>query len=131
MYFGTRVVCLIYMGEQFCTDLFEELIGDSPPMAALRRYIERFGPRNATILIQGESGSGKELVAKALHRLSRRAEAPLIAFNCAALPENLAESELFGHERGSFSGAIAQHHGYFEQANKATLFLDEVGELSL
>src|SRR5712691_11379035 len=107
------------------------LVGDSPAMIALRRFTARYGARKTTVLIQEESGTGKELVARALYRFSQRAQAPLIAVNCATLPENLSESELFGYERGSFSGAMAQHKGYFEQAHKATLFLDEVGELNL
>ncbi len=87
--------------------------------------------RNSPVLIQGESGTGKELAARAVHRSSKRAHAEFIALNCAALPENLVESELFGYERGAFTGAIAPRKGYFEQADKKTLFLDEIGETTL
>ncbi len=109
----------------------QELIGDSPAMVALRGLIVRYGLRKTTVLIQGESGTGKELVSHALHRCSQRAQAPFVAVNCGELAETLAESQLFGHERGSFSGAMMQHKGYFEQAHMGTLLLDEVGELSL
>ena len=112
-------------------DLRDQLVGDTPAMCAVRRWIATFGPRNAAVLIQGPSGAGKELVARGLHSRSRRNERPWVPVNCAALPENLAESELFGYERGSFSGAFAQHKGYFEQAEGGTLFLDEIGELAL
>src|SRR5207244_1671776 len=112
-------------------DLRDQLVGDTPAMCAVRRWIATFGPRNAAVLIQGPSGAGKELVARGLHSRSRRNERPWVPVNCAALPENLAESELFGYERGSFSGAFAQHKGYFEQADGGTLFLDEIGEVAL
>ena len=116
--------------EQF-RDLHQELLGDSPAMVAHRDLIVQYAPRKAIVLIQGESGTGKELVARALHRCSPRARSPFIPVNCGALAETLAESELFGHERGSFSGATEQHRGYFEQAHRGTLLLDEIGELIL
>jgi DNA-binding NtrC family response regulator len=107
-----------------------QMIGKSPAMQEVFRLIERAGPTDKSILIQGESGTGKELVAKALHRASPRADKPLVVINCAALPENLLESELFGHEKGSFTGAIATKQGLFELADGGTLFIDEIGELA-
>ncbi|MDZ4780336.1 MAG: sigma-54 dependent transcriptional regulator [Planctomycetia bacterium] len=107
-----------------------EIIGKSAAMQELARLIDRAGPTDKSILIQGESGTGKELVAHALHRASPRAAKPLVVINCAALPENLLESELFGHEKGSFTGAIATKQGLFEVADGGTLFIDEIGELA-
>jgi DNA-binding NtrC family response regulator len=105
------------------------MVGDSPAMQEVFRLIARAGPSEKAILIQGESGTGKELVALALHQASRRADKPLVVINCAALPETLLESELFGHEKGSFTGAIATKPGLFEAADGGTLFIDEIGEL--
>jgi DNA-binding NtrC family response regulator len=107
-----------------------EIIGQSPAMQEVFRLIERAGPTDKSILIQGESGTGKELVAKALQRASKRADRPMVVINCAALPEALLESELFGHEKGSFTGAIATKQGLFEVADGGTLFIDEIGELA-
>lgn len=106
------------------------LIGRSGPMQEVYKLIGRVAASDATVLITGESGTGKELVAQVLHRSSPRADGPFVAVNCAALPETLLESELFGHEKGSFTGAMAQRKGRFEQATKGTLFLDEIGEIS-
>ncbi len=106
-----------------------EMIGESAPMREVFRLIQRAGPTDKAILIQGESGTGKELVARALHRTSLRAEHPLVVINCAALPETLLESELFGHEKGSFTGAVAAKPGLFEMADGGTLFIDEIGEM--
>jgi DNA-binding NtrC family response regulator len=106
-----------------------EIIGNSSPMREVFRLIERAGPTDKAILIQGASGTGKELVARALHRASGRSPKPFIAVNCAALPESLLESELFGHEKGSFTGAIATKLGLFEVADGGTLFIDEIGEM--
>jgi transcriptional regulator with GAF, ATPase, and Fis domain len=106
-----------------------EIIGDSPQMRELQRLIERAGPSDKAILILGESGTGKELVARALHRASRQADKPMVVINCAALPESLLESELFGHEKGAFTGAIGAKPGLFEVADGGTLFIDEIGEL--
>ncbi len=108
-----------------------EMVGSNPAMMAVYSEIQKVAPLNATVLIVGESGTGKELVAQAIHRNSPRSAAPLIAVNCAAIARELIESELFGHEKGAFTGAHAQRLGKFELANGGTLFLDEVGELSL
>jgi DNA-binding NtrC family response regulator len=108
-----------------------DLIGRAPAMQKLYRQIERLAPTDASVLIQGESGTGKELVARALHRLSRRADKPFVAVNCAAIPEGLVEAEFFGAERGAYTGAQAARAGHFENASGGTLFLDEIGELPL
>jgi len=107
------------------------IIGNSKPMLSLFRMIEKISKTNATTLVLGESGVGKELVASAIHFKSRRADKPFIKFNCAALPESIVESELFGHEKGAFTGAAGMRQGRFELAHTGTIFLDEVGELSL
>ena len=109
----------------------DDFIGDSPPMKQLRSRIARVAPAGGAVLIRGESGSGKELVARSVHAQGRRADRPMLAVNCAAIPANLIESQLFGHKRGSFTGADADHDGYFRQADGGTLFLDEIGELPL
>jgi transcriptional regulator with GAF, ATPase, and Fis domain len=111
-------------------DLRHDLVGESSVMRELAGIIAKVAPTPSTVLIQGESGTGKEIVARAIHRNSKRADGPFIAVNCAALSENLLESELFGHEKGAFTGATAQKKGDFESASGGTLFLDEVGELS-
>ncbi|WP_369959975.1 sigma-54-dependent transcriptional regulator [Pseudomonas benzenivorans] len=107
------------------------IIGSCAPMQELYGKIRKVAPTDSNVLIQGESGTGKELVARALHNLSRRAKAPLISVNCAAIPETLIESELFGHEKGAFTGASASRAGLVEAADGGTLFLDEIGELPL
>ncbi|MDO7898710.1 sigma-54-dependent transcriptional regulator [Pseudomonas citrulli] len=107
------------------------IIGSCPPMQDLYGKIRKVAPTDSNVLIQGESGTGKELVARALHNLSRRAKAPMISVNCAAIPESLIESELFGHEKGAFTGASAGRAGLVEAADGGTLFLDEIGELPL
>ncbi len=108
-----------------------ELIGRSPAMQRLRELIATAGPTNSRVLIAGDNGTGKELVARAIHQQSPRANKPFVAVNCAAIPETLIESELFGHEKGAFSGAMAQKRGQFEQADGGTLFLDEIGDMSV
>ncbi|AXM96494.1 sigma-54-dependent transcriptional regulator [Pseudomonas plecoglossicida] len=107
------------------------IIGSCPPMQDMYSKIRKVAPTDSNVLIQGESGTGKELVARALHNLSRRAKAPMISVNCAAIPETLIESELFGHEKGAFTGASAGRAGLVEAADGGTLFLDEIGELPL
>jgi DNA-binding NtrC family response regulator len=106
-----------------------ELYGTSSAMQQVFALIQRVAPTSASVLITGESGTGKELAASTIHRLSPRAAHPFVAINCAALPETLMESELFGHEKGAFTGALNRHAGCFEQANQGTLFLDEIGEM--
>jgi len=106
-----------------------EIIGEAPAMQEVFRAIGRLSQSNITVLINGESGTGKELVAQALHRHSPRASKPFIALNMAAIPKDLMESELFGHEKGAFTGATAQRRGRFEQADGGTLFLDEIGDM--
>ncbi|RPJ42582.1 MAG: sigma-54-dependent Fis family transcriptional regulator [Candidatus Latescibacterota bacterium] len=110
---------------------FEEMIGSSPRMLELYRLVDQVAPTNAAVLILGESGTGKEVLARAVHRISPRASRPFVAVNCAAFPESLLESELFGHEKGAFTGATAARVGCFEQADTGTLFLDEIGEMPL
>jgi nitrogen regulation protein NR(I) len=108
----------------------DRIVGQSPAMQEVYKAVGRFAPQDVTVLILGESGTGKELVARALYQHSRRADRPFLAINCAAIPENLLESELFGHERGAFTGADRQRVGKFEQANGGTLFLDEIGDMA-
>ncbi|MDF0666662.1 MAG: sigma-54 dependent transcriptional regulator [Nitrospira sp.] len=108
-----------------------ELVGESPAMQRLRELIATAGPTNSRVLIGGENGTGKELVARAIHTHSTRSDHPFVAVNCAAIPETLIESELFGHEKGSFTGATSMKRGQFEQADGGTLFLDEIADMSL
>ncbi|MBU4034409.1 MAG: sigma-54 dependent transcriptional regulator, partial [Proteobacteria bacterium] len=108
-----------------------QLTGTSPAMVELRQLVERVAPTEAWVLIRGEHGTGKELVAQSIHRLSKNSAKPMIELNCAAIPEELIESELFGHEKGSFTGATASRRGKFDLADGGTLFLDEIGDMSL
>jgi DNA-binding NtrC family response regulator len=108
---------------------FGRIVGNSPKMRKIYQVIEQAAPTTASVLIIGESGTGKELVAQTIHQLSPRAEAPFVAINCAAIPETLLESEIFGHERGAFTGAIDRRAGCFELADRGTLFLDEIAEM--
>ena len=108
---------------------FEEIIGQSPGLTAVLENVRRVAATDSTVLITGETGTGKELIARAIHSNSRRKDKPLIKINCAALPAGLVESELFGHEKGAFTGAIARRVGRFELAQGGTIFLDEIGEL--
>ncbi len=116
---------LRYRGE------LEDLVGASASMRHIFSLIEQVAPTSARVLITGESGTGKELVAAAIHKLSPRAAGPFVAINCAALPESLIESELFGHEKGAFTGAIGTRAGCFEDAHQGTLFLDEIAEMPI
>lgn len=129
-------MCICYLGSLMTdskieTTLAEKLIGDSPKMQQLRTIIGFAGRCNSSIMITGPSGSGKEVVAAAIHAISDRKKAPNIAVNCGALPDQLIESELFGHEKGSFTGAITQHIGLFERADTGTIFLDEIGDMPI
>jgi len=110
---------------------FEQIVGNSPALRVVLKQAERVAAMDTTVLVQGETGTGKELIAHAIHNASPRSGHPLIKLNCAAIPFDLLESELFGHERGAFTGAIAQKIGRFELADKGTLFLDEVGDIPL
>ena len=110
---------------------FEQIIGASPALESVLEQVERVAPTQATVLIEGETGTGKELIARAIHNLSTRSGRAFVKINCAAIPLDLLESELFGHEKGAFTGAIAQKIGRFEVADRGTLFLDEVGDIPL
>ena len=110
---------------------FDQIVGNSPALESTLAEVQRVAPTDSTVLVLGETGTGKELIAHAIHNLSPRCGCPLIKLNCAALPFDLLESELFGHEKGAFTGAMAQKLGRFEMANTGTFFLDEVGDLPL
>lgn len=110
---------------------FEQIVGNSPALESMLANVERVAPTDSTVLILGETGTGKELIARAIHQLSSRAGRPFIKLNCAAIPADLLESELFGHEKGAFTSAIAQKLGRFEMADTGTIFLDEIGDLPL
>src|SRR5207342_3594566 len=112
-------------------DLTDRIIGSTPAMQAVYKMIGRVAQTDATVLITGETGTGKELVAEVLHLFSTYRDGPLVKVNCAALPETLLESELFGHEKAAFTGAVASRQGRFELANGGTIFLDEIGDLPL
>lgn len=121
-----------YLQEEIKSDHdFEQLIGRSPPLQEVLAKVRRVAPTDASVLITGETGTGKELIARAIHSVSKRRDKPLIKVNCAALPDGLVESELFGHEKGAFTGALTRRSGRFELANGGTIFLDEVGEVPL
>jgi len=122
----------LYLEDEIRSDYqFDEIIGRSPALARVLREIQTVAPTDSTVLIAGETGSGKELVARAIHQLSGRNGHAFVKLNCAAIPTGLLESELFGHERGAFTGAISQRIGRFELANRGTVFLDEIGEIPL
>jgi transcriptional regulator with GAF, ATPase, and Fis domain len=116
-------------GQEVSDRRFEQIIGNSRALETVLEKVERVAPTGSTVLIEGETGTGKELIARAVHNLSPRCGRPFIRFNCAAIPLDLLESELFGHEKGAFTGAIAQKIGRFEMADGGTLFLDEVGDI--
>jgi formate hydrogenlyase transcriptional activator len=109
--------------------MFEDIVGTSPPLRALLADVSRVAPTNSTVLITGETGTGKELVARAIHKRSRRSSRAFVSVNCAAIPQTLIASELFGHEKGAFTGALTRHVGRFELADGGTIFLDEIGDL--
>ena len=115
--------------EQLDADRFGDLLGRAPPMQELFADLERIAPTELSLLIEGETGTGKELVAESVHRASPRADGPFVTFDCSSVAASLAESELFGHERGAFTGAVSSRAGVFEQASGGTIFLDELGEL--
>jgi formate hydrogenlyase transcriptional activator len=120
----------VYLEEEIRAEYrFDEIVGNSPALRRVLKQIETAAPTDATVLIQGETGTGKELIARAIHQLSARSQATFVKLNCAAIPAGLIESELLGHERGAFTGALGQRIGRFELANRGTLLLDEIGEL--
>ena len=122
----------VYLEEEMQTEYnFEQIIGQSSGLKQVLKKVETVAPTDSTVLILGETGTGKELIARAIHELSSRRERTFVKINCAAIPTGLLESELFGHERGAFTGAIAQRIGRFELAHRGTLFLDEVGDIPL
>lgn len=124
-----NLVSLIEQG--FAEDRFQEIIGNSPALEFALAEVERVAPTDSTVLILGETGTGKELIARAVHNISARCSRPFVKLNCSAIPFDLLESELFGHEKGAFTGAVAQKIGRFEMADTGTLFLDEIGDLPL
>ena len=122
----------LYLEDEIRSELnFDEIVGDGPSLRAVLKQAETVAPTDSTVLITGETGTGKELIARAIHQLSPRRERTFVKVNCAAIPTGLLESELFGHERGAFTGAISQRIGRFELANGGTIFLDEVGDIPL
>ena len=122
----------LYLEDEIRSEMnFDEIVGESPSLRSVLKQVETVAPTDSTVLIQGETGTGKELIARAIHNLSPRREHTFVKVNCAAIPAGLLESELFGHERGAFTGAIAQRLGRFELAHGGTIFLDEVGDIPL
>jgi formate hydrogenlyase transcriptional activator len=122
----------VYLEDEIRSELnFEEIVGRSPALRSVLQEIETVAPTDSTVLIFGETGTGKELIARAIHNLSSRAKGSFVKLNCAAIPTGLLESEMFGHEKGAFTGAVAQRIGRFELANRGTVFLDEIGEIPL
>jgi formate hydrogenlyase transcriptional activator len=122
----------VYLEDEIRSELnFEEIVGRSPALRSVLQEIDTVAPTDSTVLIYGETGTGKELIARAIHDLSSRSKGNFVKLNCAAIPTGLLESELFGHEKGAFTGAVAQRVGRFELANRGTVFLDEIGEIPL
>ena len=127
-----EVINRVPPSEEGCSSRkFEQIIGDSPALETVLAQVERVAPTDSTVLILGETGTGKELIARAIHNISPRCGRPFVKLNCSAIPFDLLESELFGHEKGAFTGAIAQKIGRFEMADTGTLFLDEIGDIPL
>ncbi len=118
-------------GQDRAEHRLEQIIGNSPALESALAEVERVAPTDSTVLVLGETGTGKELIARAIHNISPRCGGPFIKLNCAAIPFDLLESELFGHEKGAFTGAVAQKIGRFEMADTGTLFLDEIGDIPL
>jgi len=116
---------------QISQDVFSSLVGDGSAMRGVKTLVQQVAQTDATVLVLGESGTGKEVVALALHNASERAGRPFVPINCGAIPAELLESELFGHEKGAFTGAITARKGRFEMAEKGTIFLDEIGDMPL
>src|SRR5262249_31078475 len=119
----------LYLEDEIRSEYFDEIVGQSKPLLHVLEQIETVADTDATVLILGETGTGKELIARALHNQSRRKSKTFVKLNCSAIPTGLLESELFGHERGAFTGDIAQKIGRLELADKETLFLDEIGDI--
>src|SRR5213080_5330214 len=109
--------------------MFEEIVGAAPPLRTVLSHVSKVAPTDSTVLISGETGTGKELIARAIHKRSARSARAFVAVNCAAIPASLIASELFGHEKGAFTGALQRRQGRFELAHSGTIFLDEIGEL--
>jgi len=126
---STRLDLTTVVEAQRASSMFEEIVGASPPLRAVLSHVSKVAPTDSTVLITGETGTGKELIARAIHQRSPRALRAFVAVNCAAIPSSLIASELFGHERGAFTGALQRRRGRFELADGGTIFLDEVGEL--
>ena len=129
--FGEKRIVGFAFNESNSRHVLEEVVGSSDVLRAMLNQVEVVAPTDSTVLILGETGTGKEMIARAIHKLSERRVQALVKVNCAAIPTGLLESELFGHEKGAFTGAIAQRIGRFERANRGTLFLDEVGDIPL
>src|ERR1700732_402093 len=122
----------LYLEEEIRSEMnFENIIGNSPPLKHVLELVETVATSDSTVLLLGETGTGKELIARAIHERTRRKERPFVKLNCAAIPTGLLESELFGHEKGAFTGAISQKLGRLELADKGTLLLDEIGDIPL
>jgi formate hydrogenlyase transcriptional activator len=128
---GTKPAKAVPDNSELSNHGLSKIIGTSPALQRALRLVRMVAPTDATVLIQGETGTGKELIAEAIHKRSDRANGPFVKVNCAAIPAGLLESELFGHERGAYTGAIVRSIGRFERANRGTLFLDEIGDLPL